>query len=126
MLRAAADPQQRASPIWRPLRCSPPCSTKADITAQSTPGTLTLHVDRGSGMRSKLVAELLVDPGINKTHRRPHVSGDNRYFESQFKTLKYRPDSPARFGSIEDAQSHCHARRSFVGTTPSTVTALSP
>jgi putative transposase len=89
------------------------------------PGTLTLHADRGS-IRWKPVAELLLDLGIKKTNSRPHVSGDNPYSESQFKTLKHRPDFPARFGSIEDAHSHCHARRSFVGTTPSTVTAVSP
>jgi len=67
------------------------------------PGTLTLHADRGSSMRSEPVAALLVDLQISKTHSRPHVSDDNPYSESQFKTLKYRPDFPARFGSIEDA-----------------------
>jgi putative transposase len=71
------------------------------------PGTLTLHADRGSSMRSKPVAALLVDLGIAKTHSRPHLSDDNPYSESQFKTLKYRPDFPARFGSIEDARAHC-------------------
>jgi putative transposase len=73
------------------------------------PGTLTLHADRGSSMRSKPVAALLVDLEISKTHSRPHVSDDNPYSESQFKTLKYRPDFPARFGSIEDARAHCQA-----------------
>jgi len=71
------------------------------------PGTLTLHADRGSSMRSKPVAALLVDLDISKSHSRPHVSDDNPYSESQFKTLKYRPDFPARFGSIEDARAHC-------------------
>lgn len=71
------------------------------------PGTLTLHADRGSSMRSKPVAALLVDLDIAKTHSRPHVSDDNPYSESQFKTLKYRPDFPERFGSIEDARAHC-------------------
>lgn len=71
------------------------------------PGTLTLHADRGSSMRSKPVADLLIDLDIIKTHSRPHVSDDNPYSESQFKTLKYRPDFPARFGSIEDARAHC-------------------
>jgi putative transposase len=71
------------------------------------PGTLTLHADRGSSMRSKPVAALLVDLDISKTHSRPHVSDDNPYSEAQFKTLKYRPDFPARFGSIEDARAHC-------------------
>jgi putative transposase len=71
------------------------------------PGTLTLHADRGTSMRSKSVAQLLVDLEVTKTHSRPHVSDDNPYSEAQFKTLKYRPDFPARFGSIEDARAHC-------------------
>lgn len=71
------------------------------------PNTLTLHADRGSSMRSKPVAALLVDLDVTKTHSRPYVSDDNPYSEAQFKTLKYRPDFPARFGCIEDARSHC-------------------
>ena len=71
------------------------------------PGTLTLHADRGASMRSKPVAALLVDLEVAKTHSRPHVSDDNPYSEAQFKTLKYRPDFPERFGSIEDARAHC-------------------
>jgi putative transposase len=71
------------------------------------PGTLTLHADRGTSMRSKPVAALLIDLDIAKTHSRPHVSDDNPYSEAQFKTLKYRPDFPQRFGSIEDARAHC-------------------
>jgi putative transposase len=58
-------------------------------------------------MRSKPVAALLVDLDVTKTHSRPHVSDDNPYSEAQFKTLKYRPDFPERFGSIEDARVHC-------------------
>jgi putative transposase len=81
----------------------------ADTTAKQNiaPGTLTLHADRGSSMRSKPVADLLIDLQIAKTHSRPHVSDDNPYSESQFKTLKYRPDFPQRFGCIEDARAHC-------------------
>ena len=71
------------------------------------PGTLTLHADRGSSMRSNPVAALLVDLEVAKTHSRPHVSDDNPYSEAQFKTLKYRPDFPERFGSLEDARAHC-------------------
>jgi len=71
------------------------------------PGTLTLHADRGASMRSKPVAALLVDLDVAKSHSRPHVSDDNPYSEAQFKTLKYRPDFPERFGSIEDARAHC-------------------
>lgn len=70
-------------------------------------GMLTLHADRGAAMRSKPVAALLVDLAITKSHSRPHVSDDNPYSESQFKTMKYRPDFPERFGCIEDARLHC-------------------
>ncbi len=70
-------------------------------------GQLTIHADRGSSMTSKPVAFLMADLGITKTHSRPHVSNDNPYSEAQFKTLKYRPDFPERFGSLEDARAHC-------------------
>jgi putative transposase len=70
-------------------------------------GQLTLHADRGSSMKSKPVALLLSDMGVTKTHSRPHISNDNPYSEAQFKTLKYRPDFPERFGSIEDSRSFC-------------------
>ena len=65
---------------------------------------LTLHADRGSSMKSKLVAQLLADLGVTKTHSRPHVSNDNPFSESHFKTMKYRPEFPGRFGSIQDAR----------------------
>ena len=68
-------------------------------------GQLTIHADRGSSMTSKPVALLMADLGVTKTHSRPHVSDDNPYSESHFKTMKYRPDFPERFGSIEDARS---------------------
>jgi len=58
------------------------------------PGQLTIHADRGSAMTSKLVALLLADLGVTKTHGRPHVSNDNQFSEAQFKTLKYRPMFP--------------------------------
>jgi putative transposase len=70
-------------------------------------GQLTLHADRGSAMTSKPVAFLLADLGVTKTHSRPHVSNDNPYSESQFKTLKYRPGFPDRFASIEVARAVC-------------------
>ncbi|MDA0739078.1 MAG: IS3 family transposase [Nitrospirae bacterium] len=70
-------------------------------------GRLTIHADRGSSMKSKQVAFLLADLGVTKTHSRPHTSDDNPYSESQFKTLKYRPDFPERFGCIEDSRSFC-------------------
>ena len=71
------------------------------------PGTLTLHADRGTCMRSKPVSALLIDLEVAKTHSRPHPSDDNPYSEAQFKTLKYRPDFPERFGSIQDARAYC-------------------
>ncbi len=71
------------------------------------PGRLTLHADRGSSMTSQPVAWLLADLGVTKTHSRPHVSNDNPYSESQFKTMKYRPEFPARFGCLEDARGFC-------------------
>ena len=74
---------------------------------QIRPGQLTLHADRGSSMKSKPVALLLGDLGITKTHSRPYTSDDNPFSEAQFKTLKYRPDFPERFGSLEDARVFC-------------------
>jgi transposase InsO family protein len=71
------------------------------------PGQLTVHADRGTSMTSRSVAMLLADLGVIRTHSRPHVSDDNPYSEAQFKTLKYRPDFPDRFGSIEDARRFC-------------------
>ena len=68
---------------------------------------LTIHADRGSSMKSKPVAFLMADLGITKTHSRPHTSDDNPFSEAQFKTLKYRPDFPDRFGCIEDARQFC-------------------
>jgi len=69
--------------------------------------TLTIHADRGSSMKSKPVAFLLADLGIAKTHSRPYVSNDNPYSESQFKTMKYQPEFPEMFGSIEHGRSFC-------------------
>jgi putative transposase len=71
------------------------------------PGQLTLHADRGTSMSSKPVAFLLADLGVTKTHSRPHVSDDNPYSESQFRTMKYRPEFPDRFGCIQDGRAFC-------------------
>ena len=71
------------------------------------PGQLTIHADRGKVMRSKPVAFLMADLGIAKTHSRPYVSNDNPYSESQFRTLKYRPGFPDRFGCIQDCRVFC-------------------
>jgi putative transposase len=73
-----------------------------------TSGELTLHADRGSSMTSKPVALLLSDLGVTKTHSRPYVSNDNPFSEAQFKTMKYRPEFPERFGSIQDSRSFGH------------------
>ena len=70
---------------------------------------LALHADRGTSMTSKPVAQLLVDLGVARSHSRPHVSNDNPYSESNFKTLKYCPAFPRNFGSIEDARTFCAA-----------------
>ena len=67
-------------------------------------GELTVHADRGPSMRSKCVAHLLADLGVTKTHTRPYTSTDNPYSESFFKTLKYCPEFPGRFGSCQDAR----------------------
>lgn len=77
------------------------------LKQEIVPGTLTIHADNGSSMKSATVGQLLLDLGVAKTHTRPHVSNDNPYSESAFKTLKYRPDFPERFGSIEDARAFC-------------------
>ncbi len=75
-------------------------------------GQLTIHADRGSSMTSKPVALLLADLGVIKTHSRPHVSNDNPFSEAQFRTMKYRPEFPERFGCLEDARGFC---RNFFG-----------
>ena len=71
------------------------------------PGSLTVHADRGSSMTSKPVAFLLADLGITKTHSRPYTSNDNPFSESQFKTLKYRPNFPGQFDSIDVGLDFC-------------------
>jgi putative transposase len=68
------------------------------------PDQLTLHADNGSPMKGKPLSQLLVDLGITKSHSRPHTSDDNPFSEAQFKTMKYRPDYPDRFSSIDTAR----------------------
>jgi putative transposase len=72
-------------------------------------GQLTIHADHGSPMIAHSVAQLLDELGVTKTHSRPYVSNDNPFSESAFKTLKYRPDFPARFENLEQARAHCRA-----------------
>ena len=71
------------------------------------PGQLTVHADRGAPMKSKSVKQLLSDLDVGTSHSRPRVSNDNPFSEAGFKTMKYSPDFPARFGSIEEAQEFC-------------------
>jgi putative transposase len=82
----------------------------ADTVAKQniTRNQLTIHADRGSPMTAKPVAFLLADLGVTKSHSRPHVSNDNPFSERQFRTLKYRPEFPDRFGCFEDAHAHCN------------------
>jgi len=68
---------------------------------------LVIHSDRGPSMTSHTVAQLMATLGVTKSHSRPHVSNDNPFSESQFKTLKYRPEFPERFGCQEDAHGFC-------------------
>jgi putative transposase len=71
------------------------------------PGQLIIHADRGKVMRAKPVALLYADLGVSKSHSRPYVSDDNPFSESQFRTLKYRPNFPNRFGCLLDSRAHC-------------------
>jgi putative transposase len=65
---------------------------------------LTIHADRGGPMIAKPVALLMSDLGVAKSHSRPHVPDDNAYSEAHFRTLKYCPTYPERFGSLFDAR----------------------
>jgi putative transposase len=78
---------------------------------QADPTKLTIHADRGSSMKSKPVAFMLADLGVTKSHSRPHVSNDNPYIESFFKTAKYQPEFPSTFANIAEARSFC---RTFI------------
>jgi len=77
------------------------------MTVHGAPGSV--HADRGTSMTSKPVAQLLVDLGVARSHSRPHVSNDNPFSESAFKTLKYAPVFPNRFGCLADARAFCEA-----------------
>jgi len=88
-------------------RVAEPLIARALTQHQIAPGQLTVHADRGSSMTSKPVAFLLADLGVTKTHSRPYTSTDNPYSEAQFKTLKYWPGFPDRFGSIQHSRTFC-------------------
>jgi len=83
--------------------------TESCLKQQIDPDQLTLHADRGPSMTSKTVAQLLADLGVAKTHSRPYTASDNPFSESQFKTMKYRPGYPDRFGSAADARAWARA-----------------
>ena len=85
-----------------------------------TPGTLTVHSDRGAPMKAKPQAQLFADLGVIRSLSRPRVSNDNPFSESHFKTLKYCPAFPQRFASPQDARAFC--RQFFTGTTRSIIT----
>ena len=86
-----------------------PLLDDAIVKHQVPPGQLTLHADRGGPMKAKATALLLADLGVTRSHNRPHTSNDNPFSESHFKTLKYQPRFPKRFGCIEDAKSFCRS-----------------
>lgn len=79
-------------------------TTAACAKQQIAPGQLAIHADRGGAMIAKSMTMLMSDLGVNKSHSRPHVSDDNPYSEAQFRTLKYSPGYPDRFGSLPDAR----------------------
>jgi putative transposase len=81
-----------------------------------TPGKLAIHADRGAAMIAKTTSQLLADLGIAGSHSRPHVSNDNPYSESHFKTVKYRPEFPDRFGSLDHAVSIVQSVLSWYNT----------
>jgi putative transposase len=135
-LYAILDVYSRYVPGWLIAECQ-----SADLAKQLidetcakqgiVPGQLTLHADRGSAMKSRSVALLLADLGVTKTHSRPYVADDNPYSEAQFKTMKYRPAYPERFGSLQDARAwarpffhwynHQHHHSGLALLTPATV-----
>jgi putative transposase len=84
-----------------------PLFDDAVVKHDIAPGQLTLHADRGASMKAKATALLLADLGVTKSHSRPYTSNDNPFSESHFKTLKYQPQFPQRFGCIEDAKTFC-------------------
>ena len=79
----------------------------ADAVARNGAVPHTIHADRGGSMTSKPVSEMMIDLGVRRSHSRPRCSNDNPYSEAQFKTLKYVPDFPDRFGSLADARAFC-------------------
>ena len=107
----------------------------ADAVTRNLIAPHTIHADRGGSMTSKPVSEMMVDLGVRRSHSRPRCSNDNPYSEAQFKTLKYVPDFPDRFGSLADARAFCDRfftaynhehRHSGIGTPPHRSTSAPP
>ena len=94
------------------------------INQQIEPNQLYLHANRGASMKSKAVAQLLIDLKVEKSHSRPHTSNDNPYSEAQFKTLKYHVDFPDRFNNMDEAKLFC--QKSLSGITTNTSTLVLP
>ena len=91
------------------------------------PKGLVLHADNGGPMKGSTMLATLQRLGAIASFSRPHVSDDNPYSESLFRTLKFRPCYPGRpFESIEEARAwvtefvawyntrHLHSAVSFV------------
>ena len=68
-----------------------------------------VHADSGPAMRSSLLKDHLADRGVVQTHNRPRVSNDNPFSESEFRTMKYRPNYPGTFADLEHAREHMAA-----------------
>ena len=129
---ARSDSPTRPRPrLWS--RSMPPCSRKASICVRSArrtsilaaqgevverrrqrrhpvyhkPDQVTLHADRGAPMKARATALMLADPGVVKSHGRPPTSDDNPFLETHFKTLKYQPEFPKRFQTIDEARTFC-------------------
>jgi transposase InsO family protein len=79
----------------------------ADAIGRNGQAPHSVHADRGTSMTSKPVSMLLTDLGVTRSHSRPHVSNDNPYSEAQYRTLKYLPDFPDHFVSLEHAKQFC-------------------
>lgn len=94
---------------WAASRVESPQVARALLAAafeaeSLQPGQLVCHSDRGVPMVARSTSMLYADLGITPSYSRPRVSNDNPYSESAFKTFKYRPEMPERFGSVEDAR----------------------
>ncbi len=72
------------------------------------PGQLIIHSDNGSPMNATPTVSLHARLDVAKSNSRPHVSNDNPFSESQFKTMKYSPGFPHRFeAGFEEASEFC-------------------